>query len=75
MTLSAIATGMSAAVVMIPEGRLKNRLRQFGLTEGMEIYCRMAKKKIVALQWAGTVVALRRADLRDIRIEVMACTP
>lgn len=75
MPLSEIRTGMSATVGKIPEGSLKNRLRQFGLTEGMAFTCRMAKKKIVALEWKGTVVALRRADLHDVWVEVMACTP
>ena len=73
MRLSQIRQGMACRVERIPEGLLKQRLAQFGLTEQMTVKCRLARRRIVALQWPGTVVAVRRKNIEDVVCGVMEC--
>lgn len=72
MKLSDIRSGMQVHIETIPPSPLKERLRQFGLMEGMEVGCRYARGNLVALEWIGTVVAVRRKDIGDIMVRVVA---
>ena len=69
MRLSQIRQGMACRVERIPEGLLKQRLAQFGLTEQMTVKCRLARRRIVALQWP----AVRRKNIEDVVCGVMEC--
>lgn len=71
MQLTQIKQGMEMLLTDIPDSRLKARMRQFGLVEGMTVKCRMARKNIVALQWSGTMVAVRRKDLNGMDGQVV----
>ena len=73
MCLDQIRQGMIFEVERIPDGMLKMRLRQFGLTEGMTVKCRMARNNILALQWPGTVVAIRRNDVKNVVCRGIKC--
>lgn len=66
MQLCEIKQGMEMKIERIDGCKLKDRMRQFGLVDGMSVTCRLEKKNIVALQWSGTVVAVRRKDLYGI---------
>ena len=71
MKLSQIKQGMKIQLSDIGACKLKDRMHQFGLVEGMTVSCRMARKNIVALQWSGTVVAVRRKDLSGMNGRVV----
>ena len=71
MQLNEIEQGMEVLLTNIPQCNLKDRMRQFGLLEGMTVVCRMARHNIVALQWPGTMVAVRRKDLAGIDGQVI----
>ena len=71
MDLCRIQTGMTVKIITIPQGTLKNRLRQFGFVEGTSVTCRYARKRILALEWMGTVVAVRRKDLMGFAARVI----
>ena len=72
MDLSQICLGMRARVEQMSPSPITDRLRQFGLVEGTAVFCRLARRRIVALEWGGTVVALRRKDIVGLRVRVMA---
>lgn len=72
MKLSEIRSGMRVYVESIPPSLLKDRLRQFGFVEGIEIGCRYSRRNLVALEWLGTAVALRRKDIADMIVRVVA---
>ena len=62
--------GVRAVVTKIPdENSLKNRLREFGMISGTEVYCRFLSPSgdLKALELRGTVIAVRRKDLIGIR--------
>ena len=49
---------------------LRRRLQDFGFVPGTLVTCRYLGpgRKVAALEFRGTVLALRMADLRDIRV-------
>ena len=54
MKLSQIKQGMKIQLSDIGACTLKDRMRQFGLVEGMTVFCRMARKNIVGLDVVET---------------------
>ena len=73
MELGCIRPGMRAEVIHIPPCALKERLQQFGFVEGTVIRCRYARRNLLALEWMGTAVAVRRKDLGGFEARVMPC--
>ena len=71
MELGCIRPGIKAEVIHIPQSTLKDRLHQFGLVEGTVVRCRYARRHLVALEWMGTAVAVRRKDLKGFEARVM----
>ena len=71
MQLSEIRQGMEVRLTDIAACKLKDRMLQFGLVDGMSVVCRMERKNIVALQWPGTMVAVRRKDLTGMNGQVV----
>ena len=70
-SLDRIQPGKQAVIVqMNMEQALKTRLRCFGLVPGTVVCCRYRSPggKVSALAFRGTVVALRTADLKKIRV-------
>lgn len=49
--------------------RLKGRLREFGMVEETDVCCRYLSPggSLAALELRGTVIAVRRKDLKGIR--------
>ncbi len=71
MDLSKLAPGESAVVTQIhTEDYLRARLYAFGFIPGTRVSCcyRSPEKKVTALSFRGTVVALRTRDLGKIRV-------
>lgn len=70
--LRCIRPGERAVVVEIDtEELLKKRLRDFGLIPGTTVRCgyRSPEGKVTALEFRGTVIAMRTRDLEKIRVE------
>lgn len=64
-----IRPGVQAVVTEISEENgLKGRLREFGMIPGTEIRCRYLSPggDLAALELRGTVIAIRRKDLKGI---------
>ena len=69
--LCCIRPGMEAVVVEISADQaLERRLRDFGFVPGTVVRCRYRAPGggVTALEFRGTVVALRTRDLRKIRV-------
>lgn len=69
--LNCIRPGAQAVVTQInADARLKCRLRDFGLVPGTVVRCRYRTPGggVTALEFRGTVVALRTRDLQKIRV-------
>lgn len=69
--LNCIRPGAQAVVTQIhADTRLKSRLRDFGLVPGTVVRCRYRSPggSVTALEFRGTVVALRTRDLQKIRV-------
>lgn len=70
--LRCIRPGEKAVVVEIDtEGLLKKRLRDFGFIPGTTV-CNSYRSpggKVTALEFRGTVMAMRTRDLEKIRVE------
>lgn len=69
--LSCIRPGIKAEVLKIDtDAGLKCRLRDFGLVPGTVVCCRYRTPggSVTALEFRGTVVALRTRDLQKIRV-------
>lgn len=70
--LRCIRPGERAVVLEINTGLpLKQRLWDFGFIPGTPVRCgyRSPGGKVTALEFRGTVMAMRTRDLRDIRVE------
>lgn len=70
ITLDALGIGKMAVVTCIEtDAVLKRKLRAYGLVPGTIVRCRYRSPegRTVALEFRGSVVALRSADLRQIR--------
>ena len=67
--LDSLTPGMQAVVTRIacPEA-LARRLADFGLVEGTNVTCRYRSPggSVFALELRGTVLAIRKSDLRQI---------
>lgn len=52
---------------------LERRLRDFGLVSGTKAACRYRSpdSSVTALEFRGTILALRTADLRSIQVTVL----
>ena len=64
-----IQPGVRAVVTDVSdENALKGRLREFGMTPGTEMCCRFLSPggDLVALELRGTLLAVRRRDLKGI---------
>ena len=72
MELGCIRSGMVMTVTKIPAGSMGDRLRQFGFAEGTMVRCRYARRKLIALEWPGTAVAVRRGDLKGFEAWVVS---
>ena len=71
--LDAVEVGTQCVVVAITADKsLKQRLKDFGFTPGTQVRCRYASpdRQTVAIEFKGTVVALRRSDLSGIQVQV-----
>lgn len=65
-----IRPGVRAVVTEISdENGLKSRLREFGMIPGTELRCRFLSPggDLAALELRGTVIAVRRRDLKGIK--------
>lgn len=68
--LDCLPVGKQAVVTsMYIDSALKNRLRAYGFVPGTQIRCRYRSPggSVTALELRGSVLALRTADLRNIR--------
>lgn len=70
--LRCISPGERAVIVEIDtEPALKQRLRDFGFIPGTPVRCsyRSPGGKVTALEFRGTVMAMRTRDLEKVRVE------
>lgn len=71
LPLDQVCAGVWARVMDIDtSAHLRHRLRDFGLVPGTQVRCRYAGPGgyIVAVELRGSVLALRKRDLRRIRV-------
>lgn len=71
MELEGLHMGIGAAVTAVnTEAALKSRLESFGMVPGTWIVPRYRSSDgtVTALEFRGTVIALRTRDLRNIRV-------
>lgn len=71
-TLNQILPGQQAQITAVDtDAHLKARLQAFGLVPGTNVTCRYRSpgKFVTALEFRGTVVALRTRDLKKIRVQ------
>ena len=69
--LDRLRPGMTAVVLCVDtDPGLRRRLRDFGMIPGTRIRCRCRCPwgDVTALEFRGSVVALRTKDLRKIRV-------
>lgn len=67
--LSDLRTGQQACLLDIPQDcPVKARLAQFGIGAGALVRCRFFSpgRHLLALEWDGTLLAVRRKDLTGI---------
>lgn len=72
LTLDRLPAGVPAAVVQIGcHEALRERLRDFGLIPGTKVVVcyRSPDKGVTALQFRGSVIALRTRDLKGVRVQ------
>ena len=72
VSLDRLPQGIPAVVIRIgckPE--LRSRLRDFGLVPGTQVITRYRSpdRGVTALEFRGTVIALRTRDLKEVRVE------
>lgn len=71
VTLDRLPQGIPAVVLQIGcKHELRDRLRDFGLVPGTEVIARYRSpgKGVTALEFRGTVIALRTRDLKGVRV-------
>lgn len=71
ISLDRVSPGMRAVVTQIPDFiPIKQRLREFGFVPGTELCCRFLSPDgaLAALEFLGTVVAVRTSDLQGILV-------
>lgn len=72
ISLDRLCLGREGVVTHIEtDDTLKNRLRVFGMVPGTPVRCRYRAPggSVTALEFRGTVVALRTRDLKNIRVQ------
>jgi Fe2+ transport system protein FeoA len=72
ISLDRLCLGQKGIVTHInTENAMKNRLRVFGMVPGTSVCCRYQTPggSVTALEFRGTVVAMRTKDLKKIRVE------
>ena len=72
--LDILETGQECRVVSLEnKGALRRRLRDMGIIEGTKIKCCLesAFSDPKAYKVRGTVIALRNADAKDIKVEMI----
>lgn len=72
VSLDRLPIGLPATVLQIGcKEELRYRLRDFGLVPGTEVIARYRSpdKGVTALEFRGTVIALRTRDLKGVRVE------
>lgn len=72
ISLDRLCLGQKGIVTHIDtENVMKNRLRVFGMVPGTPVCCRYRTPggSVTALEFRGTVVAMRTKDLKKIRVE------
>lgn len=72
ISLDRLRPGQQGVVTGIDTSKpLKRRLQAFGMIPGTDVYCgyRSPGGSITALEFRGTVVALRTRDMKNIRAE------
>ena len=73
MGLDKLPLGVSGQITQMAEGLpLTRRLNQFGMVPGTRICCRYRTPggSVTAVEFRGTVVALRTRDMSAIRVKV-----
>ena len=73
MGLDKLPLGVPGRITQMAEDiPLVRRLHQFGLVPGTEVCCRYRTpgKSVTAIEFRGTVVALRTRDMSAIRVKV-----
>ena len=71
MELDCLRLGQQAVVTCVDtDDFLKARLRAFGMVPGTQVLCsyRTPDGSVTALEFRGTVIALRTRDMRKIRV-------
>lgn len=71
MSLDRLRLGQQGVVTCVDtDVALERRLRTFGLIPGTCVYCRYRTPdgSVTALELRGTVIALRRRDMKHIRV-------
>ena len=74
MNLDRLTPQMKGIVTQVgTAGKLKYRLRDFGLTEGTQVRVRYRSPDggVTALELRGTVIALRTRELKKIRVRLV----
>lgn len=72
LSLDRLLPGQQGVVTCIDTAAgLQNRLYSFGMIPGTRVYCRYQTPggSVTALEFRGTVVALRTRDLQKIRVK------
>lgn len=72
VSLDRLPPGVPAVVLQIDcRQELRSRLRDFGLVPGTEVITRYRSpdKGVTALEFRGTVIALRTRDLKGVRVK------
>ena len=73
LTLDQVCTGAWTSVAGIETNEaLRQRLRDFGLVPGTRVRRRFASPAgdVVAIELRGSILALRKRDLRQIRVHM-----
>lgn len=72
VSLDRLPVGVPAVVLQVGcKEELRSRLRDFGLVPGTEVITRYRSpdKGVTALEFRGTVIALRTRDLKGVRVK------
>ena len=73
MGLDKLPLGVPGQVTQMKDSALCKRLTEFGLVPGTRVCCRYRTPggSVTALEFRGTVVALRTKDMALVRVEVL----
>ena len=71
ISLDRLPQGIPATVVKVDcSGELRSRLKDFGLVPGTQVLTcyRSPDRGVTAVEFCGTVIALRTRDLKGVRV-------